>query len=429
MPWQRRVADVGLELVGGQLAYREIVVTLPRQSGKTTLDFAIEVDKCVSWDGPRRVIYTAQTGKDARKKLLEDHVPVLQASPLSGLVTNISRAAGAEAISFKDGSRIETASSMADAGHGFTVSLGVIEEAWVDEDDHREQALIPAMATIADAQLLVCSTAGTDESNYLRSKVDAGRHATEIDPGHGVAYFEWSAPQDADPTDERMWWETMPALGYTISLQAVRHALQTMKVDEFRRAWLNQWVDSVAERIIPDDTWQPVCDLAVAPEPPFVFGLDVLPDRSSGAIAVAGGGAVELVEHREGVGWMVSRQKQLSETYSAPVVVDGNGPAKSQADDLEAEGVTVVRLTNAEVAASCGRIYDDMADRRIRVRSHPDLNLAVEGLAKRPVGDRFVWSRTTSSADITPFMATTFAWEGYARPEIHRSSEPFAVVT
>ena len=39
MPWQQLVADVGLELdpESGLPAYREIVVTVPRQSGKTTL--------------------------------------------------------------------------------------------------------------------------------------------------------------------------------------------------------------------------------------------------------------------------------------------------------------------------------------------------------------------------------------------------------
>src|SRR5690348_15325275 len=38
MPWQRLVADVGLELTDdGRPAYREVVFTVPRQSGKTTV--------------------------------------------------------------------------------------------------------------------------------------------------------------------------------------------------------------------------------------------------------------------------------------------------------------------------------------------------------------------------------------------------------
>ena len=43
MPWQRMVADVALELdpATGRLAYRQIGLTVPRQSGKTTLLEAI----------------------------------------------------------------------------------------------------------------------------------------------------------------------------------------------------------------------------------------------------------------------------------------------------------------------------------------------------------------------------------------------------
>ena len=38
MPWQRQVADVALELLpDGSFAYREVIVTVPRQQGKTTM--------------------------------------------------------------------------------------------------------------------------------------------------------------------------------------------------------------------------------------------------------------------------------------------------------------------------------------------------------------------------------------------------------
>jgi phage terminase large subunit-like protein len=41
MPWQQLVADVGWELAeDGRPAYREVVLTIPRQNGKTTLVMA-----------------------------------------------------------------------------------------------------------------------------------------------------------------------------------------------------------------------------------------------------------------------------------------------------------------------------------------------------------------------------------------------------
>lgn len=256
MPWQQMVADVGLEIdsATGLPAYREVVVTVMRQSGKSTLVLSFEVDRCASWGDPQRVAYTAQTGWDARKKLLDDQVPVLRRSKLWKATDHVYRAQGAEAVTWLNGSRIDVMASNSSAGHGRTLDLGVIDEAFDDEDDRREQALLPTLATRPAGQLLVTSTAGTARSMYLKRKVDAGRAATEVDTGSGVAYFEWSIPDDADIDDPEVWWQFMPALGWTIQPEAVAHARQSMSDSEFRRAFGNQWV-SVEQGWFPPGTW------------------------------------------------------------------------------------------------------------------------------------------------------------------------------
>ena len=49
MPWQQYAADIALEVdpVTGDLWYEEVVITVPRQSGKTTLILAIMVWRCI----------------------------------------------------------------------------------------------------------------------------------------------------------------------------------------------------------------------------------------------------------------------------------------------------------------------------------------------------------------------------------------------
>ena len=51
MPWQQHVADVALEVdpATGLLAYREVVVTIPRQSGKSSLALAIMVHRAIGF--------------------------------------------------------------------------------------------------------------------------------------------------------------------------------------------------------------------------------------------------------------------------------------------------------------------------------------------------------------------------------------------
>jgi hypothetical protein len=413
MPWQSLVSSVGLELNDeGLPAYREIVVSVMRQSGKSVLVLALEVDRAILWDEPQRVAYTAQSGWDARRKVVEDHAPVLQSSPLKATVARVLRGVGNEGIIFKNGSRIDVMSSSVTSGHGRTLDLGVIDEAFSDEDDRREQAILPAMATRAAGQLLVVSTAGTDASTYLRRKVETGRAAAEANTGRGIAYFEWSIPTDADVDDPAVWWEFMPALGWTITEDVVAHARATMSDHEFRRGFGNQWTSADTARIIPAELWDLVQDPMAAPSDPLTFGVDVLPDRSAAAICAAGGGTVELIDHRLGATWVVQRLVDLQSEWGGVVTLDGGGPAGALLEELERAGVKVLPMGGGEVVAACARFYDRVADGQLKVKTHPMLDEAVAGLAKRPVGDRFVWSRSTSAADVTPLMAATLALQG-----------------
>jgi hypothetical protein len=69
MPWQRHVADVAMEIDPhtGLLAYGEVDLTTPRQSGKTTLELGVLVHRCRTW-AASRALYSAQSRLHAHKK-------------------------------------------------------------------------------------------------------------------------------------------------------------------------------------------------------------------------------------------------------------------------------------------------------------------------------------------------------------------------
>jgi len=413
MPHQRQVLDVGLEIdpETGLFAYREVIVTMPRQMGKTVLMFSLEVDRCCMWGERQRVVYSAQTGMEARRKLLEDQKPMLEHSPLWAAVEKVYEAQGRESIVFRNGSIITVSAKSEQAGHGFTVDLGVIDEAWNDEDSRREQSMVPAMNTRPWAQLWICSTQGTAKSVYLNRKTEMGRHAAEADKGSGIAYFEWSIPEGADYANPDVWWEYLPALGWTMTPGAIAHALETMDLQEWLRAYGNQATKVASERIIPEAIWQAVQDpqAEVARGRQVTFGIDVHPDRASAAIAASDGLVIELVAYESGTGWVAERARGLADRWGGRFVIDGGGPAASLAADLKAQGLVVNELSTTELAKACARMYDNLADGRVAVRSTAALDEAVAGLAKRPVGDRFIWSRNVSATDITPFVAATLA--------------------
>lgn len=435
MPWQRQVADVGGEIDPdtGLPAYREIVVTVPRQSGKTTLFLSWQIDRCLSprWSQPQRSVFTAQSGKDARDKWLDELFPMIRGSALHRFTKHMNQGMGNESIKWRTESLIRLLSTSASSGHSKTLHQAVLDEVWHDVDDRREQGLRPAMVTVPDAQILVCSTAGTEASVILNRKVRAGRVAVAEDSGHGVAYFEWSAPDDWDPDDEESYYTFMPALcpdppcqcgdgwRHTMTMDVIRAERASMDPPEFARAYGNV-SESSAEHfgVIPEKSWRGVVDPAVAPSGSLRFAVDCLPDREAAAIAACGNGVAELIEHREGVGWLVDRAAEVALNWDGVVVLDGHGPAAYVGDELENRGVRVERLSSGDVVAACSRIHDDIADGRARFRPDPDglMEAAVAGLVKRPVGDRYVWSRAGSQSDITPFMAATLAWRPQNTP-------------
>lgn len=412
MPWQRLVADVGLELLSdGRPAYREVIVTVPRQSGKTSLILGVEVQRAIGWApqfGPQRIIYSAQTGADARKKLLEDQVPVLESHRKILGVSRITRAMGSESLLWANGSRLVLLASSTDSGHGKTLDLGVQDELFADVDFRRDQSMIPAMATRQHAQVWVASTMGTGDSVALNTKVAKGRAAVEAGKTTGVAYFEWSAEDTDDPTDPATWWRCMPALGRTIGLEAVEHAYQTMSLGEFKRAFLN--IGTVTnERVIPQTAWDLVCDPNVEATAGR-FGVDVNPERSAAAIVVAGPGPVlEVIDYRPGIAWLVPRCAELHRRYGVGFVLDGTGPAATEIKALEFEGVPVEVVTGADVPRAAGGLYDRIVERRVKIRRHQALDDAAAGAAKLQVGDAWKWGRRSSNADIAPLVAATVA--------------------
>src|SRR6266704_4497442 len=132
MPHQRLIADIGGEYdsVTGLPAYRIIIVTVPRQTGKTTLFVAFQVHRCISprWAQPQRSAFTAQSGKDARDKWMDELFPLIRRSKvLKPLVARIYEGMGNEYIRFTNGSLIRLLSTAASSGHSKTLHQAVLD--------------------------------------------------------------------------------------------------------------------------------------------------------------------------------------------------------------------------------------------------------------------------------------------------------------
>ncbi len=448
MPWQRHVADVGGEYDPdtGIPFYREVVVTVPRQSGKTSLFLSWQVHRCTArrWSQPQRSAFTAQSGRDARDKWIDELYPLIKGSRVNPLVRQMNQGMGNESIAWKTGSLIRLLSTSSSSGHSKTLHQAVLDEIWHDADHRREQGLRPAMLTIPDAQLLVCSTAGTALSVVLNGKVASGRRAVEKDSGRGVAYFDWGAPDDWDPDDEDSYYEFMPALcpdppcrcsdewRHTVTMDVIRGERASMAPDEFARAYGNVYSFPEGDSVFDPAAWAALHDVGSRASDPVAFAVDATPERDRTAVAVAGARADgrihgEIVDHRPGTGWVADRVAQLVADHApCAVVVHGNGPAGSLLPALEVAGVEPLIATNQDMAKACGDFYDAVIEGRLRYHAEgrflAALNAAVAGARRKEREDVWTWARKGVAADISPLVALTLALWGHAT-RAHRSDQ------
>ena len=424
MPWQRHVADVALEIdpATGRLAYREIGLTVPRQSGKTTLILALAVHRALGFDSRQVISYAAQTRNDARIKWEDEHVLALQASMFRKLFS-VRKTNGNEAILWRNGSKHGIVANTEKSGHGATLDLGFLDEAFSQVDDRMEQAFKPAMITRPQPQLWIVSTAGNDSSIYLKQKMTKGREQVDAGTAKGLAYFEWSAPDNLDPTDPRTWRQCMPALGHTISEDAIASDFKSMQLVEFQRAYLNQWPDrSAVDPVIPGGSWADIKDLDSQPAGSVVLGVDASPDRTAAAIAVAGVradgvGHVEIAESRPGTGWLLDRVLELHRRHQPRAwVLDPASAAGSLLPELLENGIEPELVTGREMAQACGAFYEDvMETQAFRHRGQQALDDAVSSAQKRRSMDAWSWDKRFSDADISPLVAATLARQGYRK--------------
>jgi phage terminase large subunit-like protein len=432
MPWQQQVLDVGLEMIEDEdtglmvPAYPEVDLLVPRQSGKTTLTLGRQTWRCQR-KGRHRCAYTAQTRHDAWLKFKEEFFPVLAASGYVGEYKE-QRTSGSEGILWnKNRSTITVGTPSETGGHGQVLDDVTLDEAFAHRDGSVEQGFRPAMITRPESQLWVVSTAGHPaKALFLKQKRDNGRHLVNTGVREGVAYFEWSAHDEDDPTDEEVWYRTMPALGFTQTIRKVRAEFLGMKMHDFQRAYLNQWVEDQEEAILNLSAWDSCFtlreqdQLSFEDPPVLCVGVDVNPERSWASISGAGQALVgdvpfvELIDRREGTGWLTDRLVEIRDRYHPiAIVVDGKSPAASLIDEWERAGLDLQVIDSTFQVRACGNMKDRVTLMRFAHRSQTELNDAVKNAGTRPLADAWAWNRKTSKVDISPLVASTLALEAW----------------
>lgn len=403
----------------------------PRQSGKGD---AIEVVEF--WGLTQRCERILHTIHDAVLLATETQSRMLslfEHPDLRRLKSRAWKGTGQQMIEMRAGGIIWYRTRTGAGGRG----VDEVDRLVIDEAQHAEQqhlnSITPTQAVSANPQLNVLGTGAIEGKSAWWWTLRKQAKLAERDPGAfgwvGYSAQRWDVDangqvtlEEVDPHDRSLWWSTIPGLvAGRVSVDFLERELKVLGPVGFAQEYLCVWappVDLLNTGPISVERWSSLTDgqsISVSNER---LALDVTPDRSWSTIGIAGTRADGLdhvgIRHREpGYGWVVARAKQLTDGHGCRLTVVKGSPAEPFVADLEAAGVPVDVMSSHDYALACQRFVDavNAMEPPIRHRGNPDHVAAIAAAQVKPFGDGgFVFSRRSSTADLTPLTTAAVAW-------------------
>ena len=418
----------------GKWAAPRCGLAVPRQNGKNGIIEMRELHGMVTLG--EKFLHTAHEVKTARKaytRLVSFFENKRKYPELAELVAEIRKTNGQEAIVLTNGGSVEFIARSKGSGRGYTVDVLVLDEA----QELSEEALAALLPTISAAPLGNPQTilTGTPPGPKMNGEVftrtrNAGIKGTD----RRLSWNEWGIEKMPDDlgelNDQHSWANQNPAAGTRLSFTAMADERALMDDETFARERLGLWEEEGARnRVIPSEAWASCLDITSEIVSAPVFALDVSPNHSWSAIAVAGMRAdgfphVEVtssqgvVDHRSGTEWVVPRMVQLVERWPGMTVAIASGSAaESLVPALVAAGIDLVFVKGNDLAAGCGMFFDLATTQGLRHLGQVELTTALS-VARKNVEDgegAWRWGRRKSSSDITALYAATLAlWAAIA---------------
>lgn len=426
MPWQRKVGRLigelrpptpeeldqwGPEVIGDGLPrFDLIIVSVPRQSGKTTIAKASTKAKAERHPGAA-LFGTAQSRIYAVK-----HLESLALNLGPRVKSRLG--VGAERILWPNGSRYEVIAPNESGGHGDSIDWMLIDEGWRLES-HTLGGIRPAMAARPHAQMLIISTMGTVDSDVWNSLVQLGRESVD-DPESTTAYVEYSAPDEDAVLDPSRWVEWMPALGRTLRPGAIVADMKILPPSDFVRAYGNLTVASLSI-VFPEEWVTKAWRVAIPPADRIVLALDVNDEPSGATITGAhlldgGVQALRTMEWRHGSpNWVLGSIEKIMERRSVEAVAaDFGGPARQLHSELvalcERRGISLVDRKPRELGGDTAGFHDALREGSVVIERNEQLESAIRGAARKNLGDLWVPNRRRMMVDASPIISAVIAY-------------------
>jgi hypothetical protein len=419
-----------------------IVLSIPRQVGKTFLVGMIVIALCVLFPG-MTVLWSAHRTKTATKTF-NSLKAMTGRKKIKPFMLDPRLANGEQEIRFRNGSVIMFGAREQGFGRGFDeVDIEVFDEAQILTEKALED-MVPAANQSRQPSGALLFFMGTpprpadpgEEFTNRRTKALSGK-------ADNMLYVEFSADDEADPDDQAQWRKANPSYPFRTPQESMERMRENLTDDaSFKREALGIWDAVGAKGVIPGPSWVAQGQQHSIAVDRFALGVECGRDLAWASVAFAGQRAddkwhFELDEDQHtkgrGVSWLRPHLAYLMANNSAirAIVVDVAGPIAALLIEVKQQGgpsrwffkgddgkpdksleVTPVKVV--ELGTGCTEVLSGIVNGSLHHIDQPQFTAAALAAGKRPLGDTgmWVWSRKMAESDITPIQAATLALIG-----------------
>jgi len=293
-PWQKDILKAMYKTdENGLRMVRTSLVTLPRKNGKTALASALALCHLLGPEAEQRgQVFSAASDREQASIIFKEMEAIILSVPEFNSRCHIQsfRKTISDTV---NGSVYTALTADGRKAHGLSPSFMVYDELAQSKDRELYDNLTTGTGARKEPLMVVISTQSADPNHIMSELVD---YALKIQDGtlpadpafYGCVY---AAPDDADPWDEKVWFDCNPALSDFRSLEEMQiFAEQAKKIPAkeatFRALYLNQRTDPEAKWISSTDF-----DACVAPMPDLsgrecYAGLDLSSTQDLSALSL-----------------------------------------------------------------------------------------------------------------------------------------------
>jgi phage terminase large subunit-like protein len=426
LPWQHYVLEDMLSVNSNNNFIRKTnLLLVARQQGKTHLA-RMRILAGLFLFGEKNIIAMSSNRNMALDTFRHVANTIEDNDFLKAQVRRIRYANGQESITLLNGARYEIVAATRDGSRGKSADLLYIDEVR-EISEEAFKAAVPITRARPNSQTLLTSNAGDAFSTVLNDMVERAKDY----PSKTFGYWEYSAPMAArqDIRNRKYWAMANPALGYTVTEEAIEESIATNSIEATLTETLCMWIDSqVSPWTFGSIEACSVSDLILPVGAMTVMAFDVSPSKRTGAL-VAG----QIVDGKIAVGVM--------ETFSSEVAIDEVKMASSIhewamkyrpaqiaydryatasiAQKLEQSGHKLIDISGQTFYQACGELADNLSNLRLLHSGQPEWVSSMNNCAAKTndAGWRIV--RRKSAGDVCAAISTAMV--------VHMLSKPISI--